>query len=126
MARKRKELERREGWYHVKESYGKGRHRREFNITVDLRYSGMEFDRLREELDQIEKDHGEQFERFKIELEMEADPYEDREWPRVYVYGWREETDEEYQTRLDEIERQNALREAREREQYEALKKKFE
>lgn len=126
MARKKKELERRKGWYHVKESYGKGRHRGEFKITVDLQYGGMEFDRFREELDQIEKDHSDQFERFKIELEMEADPYEDREWARVYVYGWREETDEEYQARLDEAARLEALREARERQQYESLKKKFE
>jgi len=126
MARKRKELERREGWYHVKESYGKGRRRREFKITVDLQYGGMDFDRLREELDQIEKDHDDKFEKFKLEVVMEADPYEDREWPRGYVYGWRKETDEEYQARLDEAARLEALREARERQQYESLKKKFE
>jgi hypothetical protein len=126
MARKRKELERREGWYHVKEGAGKGRRYVEWDVTLDLQYGGMEFDQLREELARIEQEHGDEFEKFSLEVEMEADPYEDREWPRCYVRGWRKENDAEYQARLDEDAQRKARQEAWERQQYEALKKKFD
>lgn len=129
MARKRKELERREGWYHVKEGAGKGRQYREWNVTIDLQYGSMEFDQLREELARIEQEHGAEFEKFSLEVEMEADPYEDpydvRERPHCYVRGWRKENDAEYQARLDEDAQRKARQDAWERQQYDALKKKF-
>ncbi len=109
MARKRKELERREGWYRVQEGAGEGRRYIEWDVTIDLQYGGMEFDRLREELNQIEQEHGDEFEKFRLEVEMEAYPYEDGKSPQCYVRGWRKENDAEYQARLDE----DALRKAR-------------
>lgn len=62
---------------------------------------------------------------------------DDRCWAgceyRLQLYGYREETDEEYNKRVQKIQEQNSaakraktLKEKQERELYEKLKKKFE
>ena len=61
--------------------------------------------------------------RFTVDTETYA--YDDGEYPKFYVVWDRDETDEEEKKREDQEAVWKAQREAGERAQYEALKKKF-
>jgi hypothetical protein len=127
MARKAKAPERLEGWHKLTETAGQGKRALTYNITLDLQYGGMSFGDIRNELERIERQFGKEFEKFKVEVEMEPEPYsyDDKEYARTYFYGWRKETDEEYNARLAKAAEMEAAREARERVEFERLAKKF-
>lgn len=122
---KNKDLERRKGWFRVRESGGSGKHRLEWDVTIDLEFSSMTFDDLRERMVAIEAEHGAAHSDFKVECEREHYRYEDGDYLVFRVYGYRSETDAEYQDRLDQLARQEEIREARERAEFERLAKKF-
>lgn len=122
MAKKIKKLE---GWFRLQESGGTGKRKMTWDVTIDLQHSEMTFERIREEMDKIERDFGGDFSKFKIETEQEFYPYEDGSHPVTYVYGWRTETDEEFEKRLENARMIEKAREHREREEYERLAKKF-
>ena len=123
MARKPKTPERREGWYRVQYSYhsfGK-----DFVGDINIDVSGYSFDELRAEMKRIESEYKDQGTRFKIEHETFYHPYDPVETSDHFVYVWREETDNEYQARLDEIKKREESRAEHERKEYERLSKKF-
>lgn len=125
MARNKKAPEKLHTWYRVQESGGKGRHRRTWDVTIPEIRHGMSFEDLRREMDQIEADHGSEFEKFRIEPQDEYEYGDNQSYQVFYVEGLRWETDEEYNARMGEAARIIAAREERERKQYEALAKKF-
>jgi hypothetical protein len=57
-----------------------------------------------------------------ITIETYYAPYDHDGYPKAYLKGEREETDEEYEARLAQVQKYKD----REREQYEKLKEKFE
>lgn len=127
MGRKAKAPARLEGWRRLQESGGKGKNFRTWDMSLDLTYGGMSFGELRDEMERVEREYGDQFEKFKIEVELEYEPYScnDEKYARTYVLGWRKETDEEYEARLAKAAEIQAAREARERAEFERLAKKF-
>ena len=118
--RKTKEPTRREGWHYVEDSSGK----QKWKTTVDLDWDGMTFDDLVAEMDRIKEEFGSQFDKFKLVSEEEHLPYDE---PRMktFIKGWRKETDEEFQARIDADAQLKALLESRERAEFERLAKKF-
>lgn len=124
---KKKTPARLESWYRLKESGGTGKHFREWDLKLDLSYGGMSFEDLRAEMDRIESEYGSEFSKFKIETDLESEPYsyDDSKYVRTYVLGWRSETDAEYEERINKAAKLEAAREAREREMFERLAKKF-
>lgn len=125
MGRKPKPPARLEGWYRLRESGGKGKTFREWDMTLDLQYGGMDFGALRTEMERIEREYKGQFERFKIECDMVPREYEEGEYLVTYVYGWRKETDEEYEARINTAARLEEERREYRRKQYEILAKEF-
>lgn len=123
MARKAKLPERRSDWYRLQRSYTSFGREQTYDVTMDTRYGGMDFDDLRREMDEIQAEFGSTFERFKIETDTEYQY--DGEIIVTRVYGWRSETDAEYQARMDANAAQAAAREKRDREEFERLAKKF-
>ena len=59
----------------------------------------------------------------QLELSVKSDPYD--EWPSIYLYEQREETDAEYARRKAEAKSEAKAAEERQRRMYEKLKKKF-
>ena len=118
-------LKREEGWYPVTNEFtsmGKTTTIQENISGIDR--GGITFDDLRRQLKDIEKEHGDQYEKFKVQLDERYGFYDDIEIS-YNVYGYRKETDEEYNERVDEFEaRQKALAD-NDRAQYERLKKRF-
>lgn len=125
MGRKAAPPRRLEGWYRLQESAGKGKTLRQFDMTIDLMYSGRSFYDIQADMERIRADYGAEFTDFKFESEMESYPYEEGEHVVTYVYGYRKETDAEYETRLAEAAKIDADREARERAEFERLAAKF-
>jgi hypothetical protein len=123
MARKAKLPERRSDWYRLKRSYKSFGREQQYDVTMDTRYGGMGFEDLRREMDEIQAEFGAEFERFKIETDTEHQY--DGEIIVTRVYGFRAETDAEYQARLDADAAHVAARKQREREEFDRLVKKF-
>ena len=89
----------------------------------ELRH-GIEFNDLRSEMDRIQAEYGDKFEKFNIERVTKYG-YGNDEWDEYHVQGWREETDDEFAARVGEVAAREAQIEARERAEFERLKKKF-
>jgi hypothetical protein len=120
MTRKKKD-EKRVDWYPVCWQDNKGNL---FNEQFsDIRH-GVEFDSLRGDMDRIQTEYGTQFEKFRVER-MTKYGYGDDQWDEYHVQGWREETDEEFTSRVGEVAAREAQQEARERAEFERLKQKF-
>jgi len=103
MGRKRKPEPKLADWHFVTWTSKRGDQIKE---DFNLEYGGMTFNDLREEMDRIEKEYGDQYSDFKIEVDTDYDIVGD-EIITTFVLGYREETDEEYQERM-EIYRQAA------------------
>jgi len=125
MARKAKLPERLVGWHRLQESAGNGKHRRTWDMTIDMQYGGMSFTDLYAELEAIKTDYGKEFSHFKLETDTISRAYEDGTDIVTYVYGWREETNEEFDERLAQAASKVADNEERDRKEFERLAKKF-
>ena len=121
MPRKPKAPPRLEKWHQVQRAVGKRGF--SYDVTLDLTYGGMDFDEIRQKMADIEAEFGDQFERFKVEVDSEYQY--DGDIIVARVYGYRTETDAEYQARMDAAAAEVAAREKREREEFARLAKKF-
>lgn len=112
-----------EGWYHVTESGGPKGRIKTWNVSFSNFTYGAEFSEFRKRMEEIEKDHGERFSKFKIETVKEV------EWDDViitnYVYGWRFETDEEFSERMQQIKDREDYNLARDQAEFRRLSEKF-
>jgi hypothetical protein len=108
-------------WYRISVPINK---QKSFNQYIEIQY-GITFEDLREQMDRIEEEHGDQFEQLRIEPETHFEQYSDAEYTTYYVEGYREETDEEFEAILQAARDRQAEQEARDRKQYETLAKKF-
>lgn len=110
------------GWFRVEWKDKKGN---SYPEQFDGIRDGMSFEDVRARLAEIEEKYGKEFEKFKIERETKHGYYEDT-WDEYHVWGWREETDAELKARLDTAAKMEAEKAAREKAEFERLKKKFE
>lgn len=111
----------RQSWHKVKECIKPGRY---YTETLDIKYGGMTFEQIRQQLDEIEKQYGDQFENFKVEMEKEWELGD--EIIVANIKGFRSETDEEYAARLDKKKKLEEEQEKRDKKTYELLKQKYE
>jgi hypothetical protein len=116
MTRKPKTLERRVGWHQVFIT-GSTKH----GVEVD---PSVSFDDLRADLDSIESTYGDTYSQFRID-EVEEYGYHGSASLHYYVYGWRTETDKEYEVRCADQVKYDIQTAERERKEYERLAKKF-
>jgi hypothetical protein len=116
MTRKSKKLTRNEGWYKVCIKGSK------HGVTVD---PDVSFEDLRSRLDYIESEYGEAYSKFKISKEIESGWYGDSDTTYYYVYGWRLETDKEFDARYAAQVKRDTQIVDRERVEYDRLSKKF-
>jgi hypothetical protein len=116
MPHKPKELTRNEGWYKV--FIEKSKH----GITVN---PDVCFADLRADLDSIEREYGDTHSKFKIDVTTEHEYYNGEESTHYYVYGWRHETDKEFDARCAVQVKHDTQIADRERKEYERLAKKF-
>lgn len=110
-------MKRNEGWYKV---FMKGAYNK-YGVTV---YPDASFDDLRDDLASIETEYGDTHSKFKIYVDIESD-YGGGDTTYYYVYGWRKETDEEYDARCAYRLKWDAEAADHERIEYERLAKKF-
>ena len=118
MTRKPKELTRNEGWYKVHMKGDDGKH----GVTVN---PDVCFADLRADLDSIEREYGDTHSEFRIDKEVESGWYGDHDSVYYYVYGWRHETDKEFEARCATQVKHDTQIADRERAEYERLAKKF-
>jgi hypothetical protein len=118
MAHEFKKLTRNEGWYKVHMKGDDGKH----GVTVD---PDVCFADLRADLDSIEREYGDTHSEFRIDKEVESGWYGDHDSVYYYVYGWRHETEKEFEARCVVQERHDTQIVDRERAEYERLAKKF-
>lgn len=123
MARKKTE-HRLVDWHFVTFVAGKRQDGPALKESFDLKYGGMTFSEIRDEMQRIEQEYGDQFTEFKIEVDTDYDVVGDQ-IVTTFVLGLREETDEEYKARLDQEMQVIQAREQRERQLLEQLKKKY-
>jgi hypothetical protein len=98
--------------------------RNSYRETLEgFKYGGLSFDKIRERMDEIEEKYGDQFDHFVLEVDLYYD-YGDL-YPAVYLWGVRDESDEEYKERMAKDEKNKKDFEERQREQYEALREIF-
>lgn len=121
MPRKPKAPPRLEKWHQVQRAINKRGNM--YDVTLDLTYGGQDFDELRQKMAEIEAEFGDQFERFKVEVDSEYQY--DGDIIVARVYGYRVENDVEYQARMDANAAQVAAREQRDRDEFDRLAKKF-
>lgn len=62
----------------------------------------------------------------KFEIEMYSEQYDPNEYPYLFMHYERPETDAEYGFRVKNEENSTRLREARDKAEYERLRKQFE
>lgn len=112
-------------WFPVGKNYTSfGGTERFIQENIDsLKYGGMSFKNLRARLDEIEEEYGGEFEDLTVEVDTRSD-FGD-EIISVLVSGRRYETDKEYADRKKEASDVKAAAEARERQEYERLARKF-
>jgi hypothetical protein len=116
MTHKPKELTRNEGWHKVcikGSTHG---------VTVN---PDVCFADLRAELDSIEREYGDTHSEFRIDKEVESGWYGDHDSVYYYVYGWRLETEKEFEARCAVQERYDTQIADRERAEFDRLSKKF-
>lgn len=104
-------------WYKLKDG--------KYPITFDSLKYGANFSEILEKIEDIKTRFGAEYEDFKFEMEEVSDYYDDS-YTEVYVYGYRAETDEEFENRINQVkEMADAVRE-KELKLLENLKKKYE
>jgi hypothetical protein len=112
-----------EGWHRVTESGGRKGLEKTWNVSFHNISCGIEFSEVRKRLNEIEKDHGDKFTKFKIESVDENDY--DGIITTTHVYGWRFETDEEFADRIQQIKDREEYNLAREQSEFRRLSEKF-
>jgi hypothetical protein len=116
MTRKPKSLTRNEGWYKVcikGSTHG---------VTID---PDVSFEDLRSRLDYIEREYGDTHSKFRGEEDIDYGYPGESDTTHYYVYGWRLETDKEFDARCATQVKHETQIADRERAEYERLAKKF-
>jgi hypothetical protein len=97
-----------------------------FNNRVSIYPDGTDVEKLIKTLQEINDLLGKDYTNLSIESEFDCGCYNEcRCSPSYYVWGTREETDLEYNFRLEEEDRRAREDLERDRKAYEELKKKF-
>lgn len=91
-----------------------------------LKYGGMSIKEVRKRLDEIEAKYGDKYEDILLEVDSDYEPYSNEPTISITFKGFREETDEEYDERMAVVKAYNEVVKARELEQLEKLKAKYE
>lgn len=91
-----------------------------------LKYGGMSIKDVRERLDEIEAKYGDKYEDILLEVDSDYEPYSNEPTISITFKGFREETDEEYDERMARVKAYDETVKARELEQLEKLKAKYE
>lgn len=120
-ARKVNEMDRKEITASLGEDYTSFGRKVFLEVTMD--WDGYTLDEIVARIEEIRKDYGDKFK----DIRLDKDWVNDYDGERIVwkFVGKRMETDEEYNTRIENIKRREAEQTERDRAEYERLKAKF-